>query len=231
MSNIDLEYDLLNYIIANELRPGDRIPAISELTDPKHLGISTSKVREQLEVARALGMVEVRSKIGTRLKEYDFACGVRLSLLYAVGLDFKNFEMFTALRNHIEVAFWNEACELLTDVEKAEMRQAVEAAREKLTASRIRIPNIEHRTFHLTVFKQLDNPFVTGLLKAYWDAYNAVELNRYADYSYLTEVWDYHEQILDEICIGDYDTAKATFIKHTQLLRHQPIMKDHEHQN
>ncbi len=42
--------------------------------------------------------------------------------------------------------------------------------------------NIE--AFHLTIFKHLENPFVLGLLEAYWDAYEAVELNRYADYRY-----------------------------------------------
>jgi DNA-binding FadR family transcriptional regulator len=68
MSSIDLGSDLLNYIAESDLQVGDRLPTISELQDENHLGISTSKVREQLEVARALGLVEVRSKTGTRLK-------------------------------------------------------------------------------------------------------------------------------------------------------------------
>ena len=60
MSHIDLGSDFLNYIVDSGLQPGDRIPSINELQEQEHLGISVSKVREQIEVARALGLVEVR---------------------------------------------------------------------------------------------------------------------------------------------------------------------------
>jgi DNA-binding FadR family transcriptional regulator len=228
MSDIHLDSDLLNYIIKQGFQPGDRLPTISELQDPNNLGISVSKVREQLEVARALGLVEVRSKTGTRLKEFSFTPAARLSLFFALATDLHYFEMFSALRTHLEVAFWHEACTRLTDEDKDEIRGYLDAARAKLNAPHIRIPSEEHRNFHLTIFKRLENPFVLGLLEAYWDAYEAVELNRYADYSYLQQVWDYHERILDAICAGDYDAAQTAFIEHTQLLHHQPRMQDME---
>jgi DNA-binding FadR family transcriptional regulator len=79
--------------------------------------------------------------------------------------------------------------------------------------------------FHLTVFKRLENPFVMGILEAYWDAYEAVELNRYADYTYLQQVWTYHEQIFEAICAGNYEQAKSLFIAHTNLIRFQPRMQ------
>jgi DNA-binding FadR family transcriptional regulator len=226
MSHIDLGSDFLNYIVDSDLQPGDRIPSINELQEQEHLGISVSKVREQLEVARALGLVEVRSKTGTRLKAYSFTPAVRLSLFYALARDLHNFELFTMLRNHIEVAFWHEACALLTDEDKAEMQTCIEAARTKLSDHWVRIPYQEHRRFHLTVFKRLENPFVIGLLEAYWDAYEAVEINRYADYDYLWSVWDYHERILDAICANDYDAAQKAFIEHTKLLHYQPDTED-----
>lgn len=228
MTDIALDSDLLAYMVRQGFRPGDRLPTLNELQSPEHLGVSISKVREQLEVARALGLVEVRSKTGMRMKEYSFAPAVHLSLFFALSLDMRYFEQFSQVRNHLEVAFWNEACALLTDEDRAEMRECVESARTKLSGNPIRIPNEEHRRFHLTVFKRLNNPFVMGLLEAYWDAYNAVELNHYADYRYHREVWDYHEQILDAICAGDYEEAKRLFIAHTQLIRHQPRMQDIE---
>jgi DNA-binding FadR family transcriptional regulator len=229
VADIHLDSDLLNYIIKQGYQPSDRLPTISELQDPDKLGISISKVREQLEVARALGLVDVRSKTGTRLKEYSFAPAVRLSLFYALATDLRYFEMFSELRTHLEVAFWHEACALLTDEDKTELRSYIEAAKAKLNAPRIRIPYEEHRHFHLTIFKHLENPFVTGLLEAYWDAYEAVELNIYAEYSYLQQVWNYHERILDAICAGDFDAAQKAFIEHTHLLHHQPRMLDMEH--
>jgi DNA-binding FadR family transcriptional regulator len=128
----------------------------------------------------------------------------------------------------MEMAFWHEACQQLTDADKDELRGFIDAARAKLRGPRIRIPSEEHRAFHLTIFKHLDNPFVIGLLEAYWDAYEAVELNRYADYSYHTQVWDYHERILDAICAGDLDAAQEAFMQHTRLLHYQPRMLDME---
>jgi len=230
VSDIHFESDLLNYIIKNGYQPGDRLPTISELQDPDNLGISVSKVREQLEVARALGLVEVKSKTGTRLKEYSFTPAVRLSLFFALATDLHYFELFSALRTHLEMAFWNEACGLLRDEDKRELHGYITAAREKLHNERVRIPFEEHRAFHLTIFKHLENPFVIGLLEAYWEAYEAVELNRYADYSYHTTVWDYHERILNAICDGDFGAAQKAFMDHTRLLHHQPRMQGMEHE-
>ena len=57
-----------------------------------------------------------------------------------------------------------------------------------------------------------------GLLEAYWDAYDAVELSTYADYSYLTEVWDYHPA--DRRCLSrqDYTAGKEALIQHMRLI-------------
>lgn len=225
MAEIHLESDLLNFIIDREYQPGDRLPTISELGDPGNLGISVSKVREQLEVARALGLVDVKSQAGTKLKEYSFAPAVHLSLFYALATDLRFFEQFSAVRTHVEVAFWHEACGLLTEADTDELRGYIEAAWGKLNAPRIRIPNEEHRAFHLTIFRHLDNVFVKGLLEAYWDAYAAVELNVYSDLKYHREVWEYHQRILDAICAGDFDAAQEAYIQHTRLLHYQPRMQ------
>jgi len=219
---IDLDSDLLNYIVRNRFQPGDRLPSLNELQEADHLGVSLSKVREQLEVARALGLVEVRSKTGTRLLDYSFAPAARLSLFYALATDWHYFEMFSALRTHLEVAFWNEACALLKPEDLREMRGYIEAARAKLNGRWIQIPNLEHRAFHMTVFKHLENPFVIGLLEAYWDAYKAIEPHRYTDYAYMQNVWNYHERILDALCAGDFEAARTAFIEHTRLLRYHP---------
>lgn len=220
MSRIELDSDLLNYIIEAGFQPGDRLPTLNTLQDEEHLGIGISKVREQLEVARALGLVEVRSKTGMRLKNFDFAPAVRLSLFFALAQNPRSFELFGEVRNHIEVAFWQEACTRLQPEDIAVMRQCIVQANEKLNGSHIRIPNEEHRTFHLTQFKRLENPFVMGILEAYWDAYEAVEVTRYASYQYLQRVWKAHEQILDAICEGDFEKAKRHFIEHTKLIQY-----------
>ncbi len=214
---LDNDLDLLHYIVQRNLQVGDTLPSLQDLTDEKHLGLSTGKIREQLAVVKALGLVDVRSKVGTRLREFSFAPIVKLALSYALARDPHAFEEFSELRKHIEVAFWDEACQLMTDADKAAMRHCLDAAQEKLHSHPIRIPYEEHSRFHLSMFNQLQNPFVIGLLEAYWEAYAAVETNRYADYAYLHRVWEYHEQIFARICTGDYSGARIAFIEHTTL--------------
>jgi len=231
MGSIKLGSDLLDYIIACDLQPGETLPPIKELASADHLNISTSKVREQLEVARAMGLVEVRSRTGTKLQKFSFTPVTRLALLYALARDLTHFEMFHSLRIHIETAYWDEACRLLDDTSLEVMQAAVHSAQAKLSSTPIRIPFIEHRTFHLTVFQRLENPFVLGILEAYWDAYDTVALNQYADYTYLREVWDYHARILDAIRAGDFQHARQTFIDHTRLLSHTPQTKPETRNN
>ncbi len=221
MPKINLGSDFLNYIVRKGFKPGDKLPSIQELTRTSHLDMSASKVREQLEVARALGWVEVRSKRGTIVKEYSFTSAVRLSALYALACG-ESFELFASLRNHVEAAYWIEACELLTSDDLDIMQTCIDIAEDKLNSPPIRIPNEEHRIFHLTVFKRLENPFVIGILETYWDLYEEVGVNRYMEYGYLRRVWDYHAQILQLIRDGNFESAQTAFIEHTRLLQYEP---------
>lgn len=223
MAALNIDSELLEFLASGRFRPGDRLPTISELQGEELLGISTSKVREQLEVARSLGLVEVRAGMGMRLRDWRFTPAVRLALFFALAMDEGNFELFSELRQHIELAFWDEACVLLDEDDLAALEDCMARARAKLDDEEwIQIPNQEHREFHLGIFRHLQNPFVTGLLEAYWDAYDAIEINRYADYDYLQTVWDYHGRILQAIRAGDFEAAREHFRQHTELLRYPP---------
>jgi DNA-binding FadR family transcriptional regulator len=120
-------------------------------------------------VARALGMVEVRPRTGIRRQPYSFSPAVRMSLAYALQLSLKNFEAFTDLRNHLEDAYYTAAVVKLTEADHQELQLLMKAAWEKLRGDPVQIPHDEHRQLHLLIFSRLENPFVTGLLEAFWD--------------------------------------------------------------
>ncbi len=214
ISNIDSAF--LRYLLTQRCQPGARLPSLDEISN--EIGISVGKLREQFEVARMLGLVEASPRRGIRCLPYEFAPAVRLSLMVALALDRGAFRAYGTLRSHLETAFWDEAVALLTEEDKADLAALVARAQNKLSYERIQIPYPEHRAFHLGIFKRLANPFVLGLLEAYWDAYAAVELNTYADYGYLQEVWDYHARITDAIRAGDYATSKMLLIQHMSLI-------------
>lgn len=211
-----IDSDFLRYLLANGHEPGDRLPALEQISE--QTGISVGKLREQMEVARALDLIEVSPRRGIRMRAYDFLPAVRISLLVGMSLDRELFHAFNALRMHLEIAFWDEAVALLTDADRAHLGDLIAHARAKLNYERIQIPHPEHRDLHLTIYGRLANPFVRGLLEAYWDAYEAVELNTYADYSYLQAVWDYHERIVAAICEGDFALGRILLVEHHRLL-------------
>jgi DNA-binding FadR family transcriptional regulator len=211
-----IDSDFLRYLLSNGVEPGGRLPSLEDIS--AEVGISVGKLREQLEVARMLGLVEVGPRKGIRRKDYDFVPAVRLSLMVALSLDRSAFAAFSALRIHLETAFWDEAVGLLTGEDKAHLRELTDRAWLKLNQERIQIPHAEHRDLHLTIFRRLENPFVRGLLEVYWDGYEAVELNTYADYSYLREVWTYHQRFVEAVCAGEYGAGKRLLIEHMQLI-------------
>lgn len=214
LSQLDSEF--LRYLLAQEHTPGERLPSLNEICEAT--GMSMGKLREQFEVARTLGLVEASPRRGIIRTEYDFHHAIRLGLMVGLAIDPRNFDAFSSLRSHLESAYWEEAVVLLTEADVAHLRSLVVAAWEKLRQPRIQIPFQEHRELHLTIFRRLNNPFVVALLEAYWDAYEAVELNTFADLGYLQAVWHYHERIVDAICAGAFAEGKRLLVEHMKLL-------------
>ncbi len=197
------------------------LSSLNELS--RELDISLASLREQLEVARALGLVEVRPRTGTRRLPYSFTPAVRQSLGYALALNDDHFRKFAEMRNHLEAAYWYEAVTKLTDQDKLELQALITRAWDKIRGTPVQVPHEEHRRLHLAIFSRLDNPFVVGILEAYWEAYEGVGLNVFVGgYEYLQEVWRYHQQMVESISSGNFDVGHEALVKHTDLLYHRP---------
>lgn len=213
--------EFLRYLAAHkEAESG--LPTLSKLSE--ELNVSLPSLREQLEVARALGLIEIKpGRGGTRRRTYSFTPAVRQSLGYALALDDAHFREYSELRNHVESAFWYKAVEKLTEEDRQHLRSLVGRAWQKLSGSPIQVPHEEHRNLHMSIYSRLENPFVTGILEAYWDAYESVGLNVFAGgYEYLQEVWRYHQNMVEAICSGDYKAGYEALIAHTDLLYQRP---------
>jgi DNA-binding FadR family transcriptional regulator len=212
--------EFLRYLATHE-EVKDGLPTLKKLS--QELKVSVASLREQLEVARALGLVEVRPRLGTKRRAYSFTPAIRQSLSYALALNDDHFREYSELRNHVESAFWHKAVQKLTEQDKKELQNLVARAWEKLKSNPIQVPHEEHRDLHLKIYSRLENPFVTGILEAYWEAYEAVGLNVFAGgYEYLQEVWQYHQKMVEAICSGNYEAGYEALTQHTDLLYHRP---------
>lgn len=214
VSKLDSEF--LNYLLEHDVRPGERLPTLSEMS--REIGISVGKLREELEVARSLGLVTVRPRVGTQREAFDFLPAVRDTALFALASGEATFRQFSEVRRALETALWDEAVSRLTAEDKEELRQIVARAFARLESEPVHIPAAEHRHFHLTIFRRLDNPFVHGLLAAYWDIYEAVQLTRLASYAYWLEVWTYHRRIVEALLADDLEGGRRLLKEHFELL-------------
>jgi DNA-binding FadR family transcriptional regulator len=198
----------------------DRLPPLALIS--KELGCSVASVREKLEVARALGLVEVKPRTGIRRLPFQFGLAIRQILAYAVSKDAASFQQFYDLRNHVEEAYWHESVRLLTPLDVDALAGLVRRAKLKLSSNPVQIPHQEHRDLHLRIYSRLNNTYVTGILESYWELYEAVGLNMFTDYAYLQRVWNYHEKMVQAIQAGQYDAGYQALVEHIDLLTQRP---------
>jgi DNA-binding FadR family transcriptional regulator len=222
MPRKQLSSEFLGYLAASNFQDiPNHLPTLNELS--KQLGISVARLREQLEVAKALGLVEARPRTGLRRLPYSFLPAVRQSLSYAIEIDPHNFNVFSDLRDQIEIAYWKQAVSLLTVEDKAALQELIASAWKKLKSARVEIPHEEHKELHLLIYSRLNNPFVKGLLEAYWEAYESVGLSIFADYDYLQNVWEYHQKMVEAICKDDIQEGFQALIEHRSLIHHKVV--------
>lgn len=207
----------LKYLADTNCKDGcDRVPSISELSQT--LGISVASLREQMEVAKAMGLVEARPRTGIRRLPYDFKPAVVQSLNYAMKVEPDAFADYSNLRSHIEAAYWYEAVNLLTAQDHQELRELIARAFEKLHGQPVQIPHAEHKTLHLTIYRRLGNPFVMGLLEGFWEVYEVYGLDVYSDLAYHERVWDYHARMVEAICNRNFTVGYDALMEHMDLI-------------
>lgn len=207
----------LEYLVQKSKRGEMQIPPLSILS--AELGMSVSSLREQMELARTIGLIEAHPRSGIQLQPYSFKPAVIKSLAYAVLSSKKLFYDYSDLRKNLEKAYFPKAVRLLSKDNIIQMQELVKIAKKKLISNPIQIPHPEHRQFHLSMYMNLENDFVTSLLEAYWMMYESVGLDLYTDLAYLIKVWDYHERIVNLIAVGQFEQSYEFLIEHMELIK------------
>ena len=207
---------LLNYLASVPAESNPRIPALSELS--KEIGLSVATLREQLEFARMLGIVEVKPKTGIRKVPFDFGNSIKPGIAYAVASGCTSFHQFADLRKHLEGAYFAEAAQLLTVTDTDFLEELVTNAKKKISSFPILIPTEEHRIFHTHVYKKLENPYLTGMMEAFWDVYHNAGYEVYPDPGYLERIWHYHARIVEEIKTKRYSQGLSLLLEHMEMV-------------
>ncbi|MCX6054504.1 MAG: FCD domain-containing protein [Chloroflexi bacterium] len=208
--------ELLTYLASVPESAGQRIPPLSELSHK--LGISVASLREQLEVARLLGIVEIRPKSGIKKIQYSLKPAILASLTYGIECNSQIFAQVSDIRKHLESAYFIEAAQMLSTSDKEELASLVKMAQQKLRSIPSQLPNIEHKEFHLIIYRRLNNYLVVGILETYWDLYKRTGLDVYTDINYVDRVWQYHARIVEHIKQGNFNQGLAILLEHMDLI-------------
>ena len=207
---------ILKYI-ADATRKDEPVPSISELSS--QLGISTASVREQLEVPKELGFVEVRTRTGIQKREFCLTRPLTLSMKYGLRVDPDLFQEYASLRQQLEIAYWYQACALLEKNHIKELWKLEERAIRKINQNPVVIPTLEHREFHLSIYRPLNNRVLNSVLETYWELYQASQINIYRNHEYLESVWSYHHQMLEAIASKAYEKGYDALVTHFDLMK------------
>lgn len=207
--------ELLVFLAALPEDTDQRIPSLIQLS--KNLGISVATLREQLEEARSLGLVEVRPKAGIKKLPYDFSSAIKPGLVYAVKAGNLSYHHFADLRRHLESAYFIEAAQSLLQSDIDRLSELVLIAQSLLRETPVKVPVQEHREFHLCIYKNLKNQYLNGVLDAFWEVYHLSGMEIYPDVSYIDRVWQYHQRIVDQIRNKNYSLGLSLLTEHMEL--------------
>ncbi|NOX53744.1 MAG: FadR family transcriptional regulator [Planctomycetes bacterium] len=205
-----IAHALIQYIAANGLRAGDRLPSERRLVEM--VGASRLPLREALCVLKGLGIVEVRHGKGIFVKRLDLASlfGM-LSPLLRIQTDIDLRHLFEA-RLHLEASIAQLAAVSRTDENFHVLQQSLEGMRKNV---RHRRAYIRHdMAFHMELARSTGNSIfrifmasITDLLQELQHLYrNKVEYRQLA----VSE----HEAILEAVRAGDGQRAAEAMQQH-----------------
>lgn len=205
-----IQVRIKEYIIANNLQPGDPLP--SEMQLAKRLGVSRTVVREALRSLEALGLISSRRGEGRVVSEFNLDPIVQ-NLGYSMLSDLNNVRDILRVREHLEAGFISEAISAMDEETLNRLRQIVGKMRQKGAAGEMYLE--EDLAFHRTIFLTTGNRLLVELLDVFWHVYQNL---REKALTYPKELMDSdvqnHVAILEAIEARDVERARRLVIDH-----------------
>jgi DNA-binding FadR family transcriptional regulator len=144
------------------LQPGSRLPTEAELG--AGLAISRAPVREAMRVLETIGLVEVRQRAGTVVREGVSGSMAQL-LLFETHLRGATIEALTEVRRIFERACAELAAERATERDLEQMRAAIDEMARLAGSADAPIAALAEAdaAFHRAVYRATHNPLVESL--------------------------------------------------------------------
>jgi DNA-binding FadR family transcriptional regulator len=202
-----------NYIIEENLQPGDPLP--SEVQLAEDLGVGRGSVREAVKSLQSLGIVGVQHGTGLSVREPNFDL---MSESFKFGMHFNA----RAISELLQIRIWLE-----TAVIGDAVNQIDAAALQELDSllDQWEQHNQEGKAFteldeafHRTLYAALENQTLIKLFDAFWDAFFDLESEVVFDSDPADELRA-HRRILDAVHARDPQLARQALSDHFNYVR------------
>ena len=203
-----IQEELKKYILANGLKPGDRLPTEQSLA--KQLGVSRTSLREALKSLQALGIIDAKPGEGMVVRAFNFDA-ILGNLSY--GMIFERTELMDLLeiRESLELAFVSKAVEKIKQEEIEELEDILTLMNKKATQNQLF--DEEDAMFHHKLFLPVGNYLLLSLLDVFWEVLHKlrdpIEVERDPLGSY-----ERHRKVLEAVKNRNPEQARACLSDH-----------------
>ena len=201
---------MLQGIVTNGLKPGDRLPSERELGE--QFGVSRTVIREAVRALAAKGVIEARTGSGLRVAAVDAAAVTESMRLFLHGHTGIDYEQVHEVRTMLEVEVAGLAATRATEADVERLRglcdAMAEAADDAEASSRADV------AFHRAIAETTHNPLYVVMLDSIGDVMLEIRRATLGLRGRPAKGVKAHRQILARIAAHDAPGARDAMRKH-----------------
>lgn len=196
------------YIIENNLKPGDPLPSEGQLADD--LGVGRGSVREAVKSLQSLGIVDVQHGTGLSVRDLNFDPMLE-TFKFGMQFNARTISELLQIRILLETAVIGSAVE---KIDPASLQDLDDLLAQWKSYNRTGKPFTElDEHFHRILYSALDNKTLMQLFDVFWDVFWELKLSDVIVPDPDKELQT-HRQILDAVKARDAELARSLLIRH-----------------
>ena len=201
------------YILENDLKPGDPLPPEGQLVED--LGVGRSSVREAVKSLQSLGIIEVRQGNGLFVRELNFDSMLETFLF---GLQFNPHTMAELLQIRIwlEAAVIGDVVGHIQDEDLAKLEAILKTWQERIQAGK-EYTDLDE-SFHQIVYGVIGNQTLMNLFSVFWMVFVSLE-NEVTHDPDPQEVLNSHCSIMEAMKTHDPSLTRQRLTRHFDSIR------------